>query len=78
MLEQKIVFAGITLILIGFLLVFIAGFFQATKTGSEIKSAGILMIGPIPIIFGNKKDVPLLIFLAIILMIAWYLFLKPK
>jgi uncharacterized protein (TIGR00304 family) len=71
--------AGIIAIFIGFILIFIGTFLQGTasKTG-EVKTGGVILIGPIPIIFGNDTgSIITVVILAIILMIlAYFLFYR--
>jgi len=60
---------GIALIFIGFILV-TAGIFFSTSAG-EVHGGGIIMIGPIPIVFGtDRESATLLIVLAIILIVV--------
>jgi uncharacterized protein (TIGR00304 family) len=64
---------GFTLIILGFVIVFAAILIMLIRTTPLKKKArggGIVMIGPIPIIFGTDKEtMKLLILLAIVLMI---------
>ncbi len=73
---------GILLIVLGFLLV-IAGTMRAKESTGEgtaqekVKSGGVILIGPVPIVFGtDKRYALLLIILAIILMLLAGLYLK--
>ena len=63
--------AGLLLVIAGFLLAFVAAILLAVKSrgsSGQTKSAGILLIGPIPIIFGSDRNsVRTLMILAIIL-----------
>jgi uncharacterized protein (TIGR00304 family) len=63
--------AGLLLVVFGFVLAFVAMIFLAVKSGGssgQTKGAGILLIGPIPIIFGSdRSSVRTLMILAIIL-----------
>ncbi len=62
---------GIVVILAGVALIFIAtvATSKEEKDGSKVKAAGVVMIGPIPIIFGNDtKWVVVAIILAIVLL----------
>ncbi len=59
MLELNLFNLGIILIFIGFLLAIIAIFFSVlhgTKRGN-LRGGGIIMIGPIPIVFGTDSKV---------------------
>jgi uncharacterized protein (TIGR00304 family) len=53
-----LVFVGIGIILVGFLVVFLAtvssgGSSEEGEKRTEVRGGGIIMIGPIPIIFGS-------------------------
>jgi uncharacterized protein (TIGR00304 family) len=72
MLDTNFLFsAGLFLIVIGVFIVAVAVILSSCKGGkSEVKGAGVIMIGPIPIIFGSdKKSVMIAIVLAIVLMV---------
>ena len=66
--------AGLVLVVVGFVLAFISAFvlmLRETRTGSKVRGGGIVMLGPLPIIFGTDRgSVKALILLSIILMIA--------
>ncbi|AEH24303.1 TIGR00304 family membrane protein [Pyrococcus yayanosii] len=64
---------GIVLILVGFLLVFIGTMMSALSGESEVEGGGVIMIGPIPIIFGTQRGATLAMVLAIVLMVLWFL-----
>jgi len=63
--------AGLLLVIAGFLLAFVAAIYLAVKSrgsSDQTRSAGILLIGPIPIIFGSDRSaVKTLMILAIVL-----------
>ena len=64
---------GILVILIGFILIFLGTALQASSK-TEVKSGGVILIGPIPIIFGTDKGfIIVAVILAIILMVASYI-----
>lgn len=71
MVDTSLTNAGLLLVIVGFLLAFVAAIFLAIKgrgTSGQTRGAGILLIGPIPIIFGSDRDsVRTLMILAIIL-----------
>lgn len=68
-----LIIAGIIVVFIGIALIFVGTALQSTSKTSEVHTGGVIMIGPIPIIFGNDKS---LVFgaaiFAIIIMILWY------
>lgn len=49
----KLTMAGIALVLIGFLVVFVG---SATSAGGSGSTGGFILIGPIPIVFGNGPN----------------------
>lgn len=63
--------AGLLLIVLGFILAFVAVLLMAVKsrgTGGQTRGGGILLIGPFPIIFGSDREsVRTLMMLAIVL-----------
>ena len=63
--------AGSLLVIVGFLLAVVAAIFLAVKSrgsSGQTRSAGVLLIGPIPIIFGSDRNaVRSLMILAVIL-----------
>ena len=71
MVELSLANIGFILIILGFVLAFIAVILLAFKsrgTSGQTRSAGILLIGPIPIIFGSdKQSARVLIILAVLL-----------
>lgn len=90
-MDQQILYAfGTALIIVGIILVIASVTLisirkaRNEKTKTETKAAGIIMIGPIPIIFGtDKKSVKTVIVLAlaltivlIIAMIVYYFLLR--
>ncbi|MHC1566448.1 MAG: TIGR00304 family membrane protein [Candidatus Syntropharchaeia archaeon] len=74
---MKLILIGFLLILIGILLI-AAGFISTAQKG-EVRGGGIVMIGPIPVIFGTDPgSLKLLMILAIFLMcLALFLMLFP-
>jgi len=69
---------GLLLALAGFALAIIAIFvaiLRSAKGTGEVRGGGIVMIGPVPIVFGTDKgSVRILILLGIVLMIMLLLF----
>ncbi|MCD6300635.1 MAG: DUF131 domain-containing protein [Staphylothermus sp.] len=58
---------GIALIFVGFLIIFI-GMFSGTRKEGHVETGGVIIIGPIPIVFGSSKNISLLmLILAIVL-----------
>ncbi len=74
---EVIITAGIILIMVGVLLTFIGTALTAAsqpKEKGEVKAAGVVMIGPVPIIFGSDRNMAVTgAVLAIILMIVAYI-----
>jgi uncharacterized protein (TIGR00304 family) len=65
-----LVLVGIMLVLVGFGVMVIAILTQARKEGTQVKGGGVIMIGPIPIVFGSDmKWASVAIILAIILIL---------
>ncbi|MEM3700629.1 MAG: DUF131 domain-containing protein [Candidatus Bathyarchaeia archaeon] len=61
-----LIFAGMLIVLLAFLLLF----YSSTKETGKIKGGGALIIGPFPIIFGtDKESVKTVLILSIILMV---------
>lgn len=83
---NTLVSIGIFFVIAGFFLIFIRSILQTAisdnsdenSTKSEIKTGGVILIGPIPIIFGNDKNMLVTgVIMAIILMaIAYFLFYR--
>ena len=73
MVELSLANIGFILIILGFVLAFIAAILLAVKnrgTSGQTRSAGILLIGPIPIIFGSDKQSARVLMVLTILLIA--------
>lgn len=67
---------GFIVILLGVILIISGAFLSTFKEGQDIKieTGGVLLIGPIPIIFGNSKPLILIsIAGAVIIMAAYFL-----
>jgi uncharacterized protein (TIGR00304 family) len=65
-----LVLAGFLLVLAGFGVIVVSMLSQGRKEGSEVKGGGVIMIGPVPIIFGSDmKWASVAIVLAIILIV---------
>ena len=69
---------GLLLALAGFALAVVAIFvaiLRSAKGTGRVRGGGVVMIGPVPIVFGtNKESVRVLILLGIVLMIVMLLF----
>jgi uncharacterized protein (TIGR00304 family) len=75
---NTILIAGIAVVILGMLLIFVGTALQSSaKTGEEktqVKTGGVILIGPIPIIFGTDKGmIVTAVILAIVLMVLAYL-----
>jgi uncharacterized protein (TIGR00304 family) len=70
-----LVLAGVLLILGGFAVVFASVLTSSRKGEGEARGGGVIMIGPIPIVFGSDaKWASIAIVLAIILVVVSLLF----
>jgi uncharacterized protein (TIGR00304 family) len=73
---ENLILIGIAALILGMVLIFVGTALQTTtKTEKEekVSTGGIVLIGPIPIIFGNDKSmITIAIFAAIIIMILAY------
>ena len=66
----ELVLAGILLVLVGFGVIMVAMLSQTRREGAEVKGGGVIMIGPVPIIFGSDmKWTSVAIVLAIVLIV---------
>jgi uncharacterized protein (TIGR00304 family) len=69
---------GLALVVFGFILAFVAVILLAIRNGpvgARTRGGGVLLIGPIPIIFGTDRDsVKVLMVLAIVLIAVVILF----
>jgi uncharacterized protein (TIGR00304 family) len=65
-----LVLAGMLLVLAGVGVMAVAMLTQGRKDGGEVKGGGVIMIGPVPIIFGSDmKWATVAIVLAIVLIV---------
>ncbi|WP_461865934.1 TIGR00304 family membrane protein [Thermococcus sp.] len=67
---ELLIAGGIILIFIGFMMIFLGMIMSASGQG-EVEGGGVIMIGPIPIVFGTQRGATLAMVLAIILMLLW-------
>lgn len=66
--------AGLLLVIVGFAVVVISIFSRTDGTRAEVKGGGVVMIGPIPIIFGtDAKWASVAIVLAVVLLLVYLL-----
>ncbi len=70
---KALILAGMGMIMLGFLLVFIGIMLSAMGGEAEVEGGGVIMIGPVPIIFGTGRGATIAAVLAIILMALWLL-----
>jgi uncharacterized protein (TIGR00304 family) len=69
-----LILAGVVLVLAGLGMVTVAMFSEARKGGAQVKEGGVVMVGPIPIIFGSDmKWASVAIVLAIILLLLTFI-----
>ncbi|MCE5214867.1 MAG: DUF131 domain-containing protein [Methanobacterium sp.] len=75
---SNLIIAGILVILIGFILVFVGTALQGTNKTSEVKTGGVILIGPIPIIFGSDKGtiITAVILAIVVMIVAYFLFYR--
>ena len=65
-----LVLAGLILLFVGFGVMVIAMFERGTDGGGEVKGGGVVMIGPVPIVFGSDmKWASVAMALAIVLVV---------
>lgn len=78
---NTVVIAGIIAIFIGFILVFVGTAMQTSSTtqkSSDVKTGGVILIGPIPIIFGSDKGtvITAVVMAIVIMILAYFLFYR--
>ena len=74
---ESLISIGIILLLIGFIFIIIGSLSSTIKGKTDIKSAGILFIGPIPIGWASdKKMLYVLIGFTILALILWFILRK--
>jgi uncharacterized protein (TIGR00304 family) len=71
---------GFAVVILGIFLIFIGTALQSSSNDSktEIHTGGVILIGPIPIIFGNDRTLILfgVIFAIIIMILSYFLFYR--
>jgi uncharacterized protein (TIGR00304 family) len=73
---NSVILAGFLVVILGVLMIFIGTALQSSSSSSktEIHTGGVIMIGPVPIIFGNDRGLVLTGFIvALVLMILFYI-----
>jgi uncharacterized protein (TIGR00304 family) len=83
MKSGEIVYFGVMLIILGALIIFAGIVKEAVSSKGtskgEFRGGGVVMIGPIPIIFGtDRESAGLVIFLAIILIVVSYILFRGR
>ncbi|ASI99981.1 TIGR00304 family membrane protein [Thermococcus gorgonarius] len=68
---ELLIMTGIALIFMGFLLVFIGTLVSSLGGDAEVEGGGVIMIGPIPIVFGTSRGATIAMILAVLLMALW-------
>ena len=78
MADNVIFTVGLLLALAGFavgILTFIIAVLRSARGAGRVRGGGVVMIGPVPIVFGtDKESTRILILLAIILMVVFVVF----
>jgi len=72
---NTLILIGFVVVIVGILIIFIGSALQSSSNSpkTEIQTGGVIMIGPIPIIFGNDNGlVSLAVIFAIVLMIIYF------
>jgi uncharacterized protein (TIGR00304 family) len=69
-----LIIAGIIVIFLGIIIILVGTALQSTSKNEEVHTGGVILIGPIPIIFGNDKSLIIgaMVF-AVVIMVLWYL-----
>lgn len=71
---MDLVTAGLLLVIAGFAVVVVSMFSGAAGGKTEVKGGGVVMIGPIPVIFGSDaKWASVAVVLAIVLILVYLL-----
>ena len=77
---NSIILAGFAVVVLGVLLIFIGTALQSSSSSSktEIHTGGVIMIGPIPIVFGNDKGLVVIavIFAIVLMILSYFLFYR--
>jgi uncharacterized protein (TIGR00304 family) len=77
---NSIILIGFAAVVLGILLIFIGTALQSSSNDSktEVHTGGVILIGPIPIIFGNDKALVLfaVVFAIILMILSYFLFYR--
>ena len=77
---NSIILLGFIVVILGILMIFIGTALQSSSNDSktEVHTGGVILIGPIPIIFGNDKTLVLygVIFAVILMVLSYFLFYR--
>jgi uncharacterized protein (TIGR00304 family) len=77
---NSIILIGFAVVILGILLIFIGTALQSSSNDSktEVHTGGVILIGPIPIIFGNDKALMLfgVVFAIILMILSYFLFYR--
>ena len=66
--------AGLLLVIVGFAVIVVSMLSGTGKTKREVRGGGVVMIGPVPIIFGSDaRWASVAIALAIVLVLVYFL-----
>ena len=68
---ELLIMLGMAVIFLGFLMIFIGTIMSASSGEADVEGGGVIMIGPIPIVFGTSRGAMIAMILAIILMVLW-------
>ena len=73
MASVTLVNLGLLLVVVGFILAFVAAILVAMKarnSDGQTKAAGVLLIGPFPIVFGSDRESVRTLMILVIVLIA--------
>jgi uncharacterized protein (TIGR00304 family) len=66
---------GLVLVLAGFGIIAVSVLSRARKSGAEVRGGGVVMVGPIPIIFGSDAKWASIAMILAIMLVALSIFL---
>ncbi len=71
---DELVLAGFVMLFLGMLLVVAGMLAQAGKQGAEVRGGGVVLIGPLPVVFGSDtQSVKMVVLLTLVLILVVYL-----